>query len=89
MRDAFIHFAALAFVVAGAACLYLASPRQLLTTRAQRRRPSLFAAAGFLFAAWAAWRLLLEPATAFFTALAALMALLIAFPSLAALLRRR
>ncbi|WP_400771084.1 hypothetical protein [Methylosinus sporium] len=80
---AFIHSAALALVVAGAACLYVASPRQLLT-RARWRRPGLLAAA-FLLAAWMVWRIRLESSTAFFTALAALMPLLIAWSSLVGL----
>jgi hypothetical protein len=82
MSAALIHSAALALVLAGAACLYAASPRQTLL-RARRRRPGLFAAV-FLFAAWAVWRIDLAPAAAFFTTLATLMALLIALPSLAA-----
>lgn len=82
-----VHSAALALVVGGAACLYVASPRQSLT-RARRWRPGLFAAA-FLLAAWMVWRIRLAPGAAFFTTVAALMPLLIALPSLAALRGRK
>lgn len=87
MSAALIHSAAFALVLSGAACLYVASPRQSLL-RARWRRPGLFAAA-FLLAAWTVWRIRLAPATAFFTTLAALMPLLIALPSLAALRGRK
>jgi hypothetical protein len=87
MSAALIHSAALALLVAGAGCLYVASPRQSLL-RARWRRPGLLAAA-FLFAAFMVWRLRLAPSTAVFTTLVALMPLLIAWSSLAALRGRK
>ncbi|BBU63803.1 hypothetical protein MSC49_37380 (plasmid) [Methylosinus sp. C49] len=83
MSAALITSSALALVVAGAACLYLASPRQSLS-RLRWRKAGLFAAA-FLLAAWLVWTIRLESSTAFFATLAALMPLLIALPSLVAL----
>lgn len=87
MPAAIIPSSALALVVAGAACLYLASPRQALL-RARWRKAGVFAAA-FLLAAWMVWQVRLESSTAFFATLAALMPLLIALPSLVALKGRK
>ncbi|TRL35541.1 hypothetical protein FM996_07310 [Methylosinus sporium] len=87
MSAAFLHSSAFALVVAGAACLYLASPRQSLL-RLRWRKAGLFAAA-FLLAAWMVWRIRLESSTAFFATLAALMPLLIALPSVVALKGRK
>lgn len=87
MPAALIHSSAFVLVVAGAACLYLASPRQSLL-RLRWRKAGLFAAA-FLLAAWLVWRIRLESSTAFFATLAALMPLLIALPSLVALRGRK
>lgn len=87
MSAASIHSTAFALILAGSACLYLASPRQSLL-RVQRRKAGFFAAAS-LFAAWMVWRIRLESSTAFFATLAASMPLLIALPSLAALKGRK
>ncbi|MBY6240086.1 hypothetical protein [Methylosinus sp. Sm6] len=87
MSAALFHSSALALVLAGSACIYGASPRQSLL-RVRRRRAGVFAVA-LLLAAWMVWRSRLESTTAFFTTLAALMPLLIAWPCLAALRKRK
>ncbi|CAN2536623.1 hypothetical+protein [Methylocapsa aurea] len=87
MSAALIPSSALTLVLAGAACLYIASPRQSLL-RVRWRRAGLLAVA-LLLAAWMIWRIRLESSTAVFTTLAALMPLLIALPSLAALTGRK
>ena len=75
-------------VVAGAACLYLASPRQALL-RVRWRKAGLFAAAFSPRRVDGLEDSSASPSTAFFTTLAALMPLLIALPSLVALKGRK
>lgn len=92
MANAVVHAAAFLFTLAGAACLYLGAPRQLWLARPWPPAPSRIGGAALLLLGWLSWRTILHPATATFAALAAVMALFIAFPGLAALaaaLRRK
>jgi hypothetical protein len=89
MATALLDAAALACVNAGAACLYMGAPRQLLSARSWPAAASVIAAAAFLLAGGWLMSFELAPATVVFAELAVAMAALIALPPLAALLRAR
>ena len=80
---------ALALIILGCACLYLASPNQKWLAQALPGRPALVAGSLLIAAGVAAWIAALRPLAGFFVALHVAMVCLFAFPCSAALLRRK
>ena len=80
---------ALALIILGCACLYLASPNQKWLAQALPGRPALVAGSLLIAAGVAAWIAALRPLVGFFVALHVAMVCLFVFPYSAVLLRRK
>jgi hypothetical protein len=80
---------ALALIILGCACLYLASPNQKWLAQALPGRPALVAGSLLIAAGVAAWIAALRPLAGFFVALHVAMVCLFAFPYSAALFGRK
>ena len=84
-----IAILALALIILGCACFYLASPNQKWLAQALPGRPALVAGSLLLAAGVAAWIAALRPLAGFFVALHVAMVCLFAFPCSAALFGRK
>lgn len=79
---------ALAATLAGVSCLYLGAPRQLVLARPLPGRASRGWGLTLLLSAWLLWCGIWHPATALFAVLTLAMAVAVALPAAALVLRK-